>query len=91
MICTGPLNKNRQTNTEGENEPMPQHNKRSRSAYIKKISREQLDTAVKDYLTNGGKITKITEEDVLLRRQENLAALKYDESHEFLNGDFQWK
>jgi hypothetical protein len=76
---------------EGENEPMLQYNKRSRSAHIKKISREQLNAAVKDYLTKGGKITKITEEDVLLRRQEDLAALKYDESYEFLNGDFQWK
>lgn len=52
---------------------------------IKKISREKLNEAIADYLKRGGKITKITDEDVLSRRDFFLSGP--DESYNFLNGD----
>jgi hypothetical protein len=61
--------------------------KRSDSLSFKKISREQVSAAMEEYFMRGGKITVITEKDIMERRQEEIMFFGGDESFNFLNGD----
>lgn len=71
-------------NRRGKREGIPQ---RSDALPVKKISREKLNKAMDEYFKKGGKITKITEKDVMARRLDQINLLGFDESFNFLNGD----